>query len=280
MNLVEQLEVVPVGADRYRGDNPVDRWNSRVFGGLVAAQALRSAGETVVSEQHPHSLHGYFLRGGAPGVPIEYRVERVRDGRSFATRTVEAVQRGEVIFTLTASFHRDEPGAEYQLAMPTGVAHPTTLPPGGVAPYRRDEVHMPFDRCEMGPDPSPPGDAEGRYRASRRAWLRASESLPDNSLVHACALVYATDMMSVSSSAVAVGLRYWEQSFRDEVAMSASLDHSVWYHRPVRVDEWFYVEHEAVSNQGSRGLMRGSVFDERGRLVASLTQEALLRLKS
>ncbi len=273
--LLDQLLLEELDVNLYRGHNPAERHNKRVFGGLVAAQALRAATLTIDADHHPHSLHGYFLRGGVPGRPIVFHVDRIRNGRSFTTRRVVASQFGEAIFNLTASFHKfEDDETDYQLSLPDDAG----LPDDADDRVPRDDLHAewllrsPFHSRELGP--AAPGP-DGVYPSTRRVWVKAKSPLPDDRLIHACALTYATDMGAVTAAAVpALGER-WQTAVAQ--TMSASLDHAVWFHRPVRVDEWMYFDVHAVSNQNSRGLVRGTIFDLQGRLVASMTQEALIR---
>lgn len=273
--LLDQLELEELDVNLYRGHNPAERHNQRVFGGLVAAQALRAATLTIDVDHQPHSLHGYFLRGGVPGRPIVFHVDRIRDGRSFTTRRVVGAQFGEAVFNLTASFHKyEDDETDYQLGLPADAG----LPDDAADRVPRDDLHAewlqrsPFHSRELGP--ATPGP-DGVYPSTRRVWVKAKSPLPDDRLVHACALTYATDMGAVTAAAVpALGERWPTAGAR---TMSASLDHAVWFHRPVRVDEWMYFDLHAVSSQNSRGLVRGAIFDIEGRLVASMTQEALIR---
>ena len=274
-DLLGQLDLEELDVNLYRGQNPSERHNQRVFGGLVAAQALRAATLTVEVDHHPHSLHGYFLRGGKPGRPIVFHVDRIRDGRSFTTRRVVAVQFGEAIFNLTASFQkREEDEVDYQKALPPDLPDPDEVPDR----QPRDELHAtwlrrsPFQSKEMGPGKV---DEHGFFASTRRVWVRAKSPLPDDPLLQACALTYATDMGAVTAAVVPVFGDDWMNAFGR--TMSASLDHAVWFHRPVRVDEWLYFDLHSVSNQNSRGLVRGTIHRQDGALVASMTQEALIR---
>jgi acyl-CoA thioesterase-2 len=210
-----------------------------------------------------------------PGRPIVFHVERIRDGRSFTTRRVVGMQYGEAVFNMTASFQKDEEDpTDYQLMPPPDGLHPDEAP--GLQP--RDENHArwllqsPFEVRELGP--TDPGD-DGVYQSTRRVWFRARSPVPDDPLLQVCALTYATDMGAVSAALVPVVGAKWLRASGD--LMVASLDHAVWFHRPVRVDEWLYFDLHAVSNQGSRGLVRGTIHHESGTLVASMTQEALVR---
>ncbi|MEZ5375346.1 MAG: thioesterase family protein [Acidimicrobiales bacterium] len=273
--LLDQLGLEELDVDLYRGHNPAERHNQRVFGGLVAAQALRAATLTIEVDHHPHSLHGYFLRGGKPGRPIVYHVERIRDGRSFSTRRVVGKQYGVAIFNLTASFHTfEEDETDYQLSLAADAGHPDDA----TDRVPRDDQHAawlarsPFHSRELGP--TTPGP-DGVYSSTRRVWVKAKSPLPNDRLLHACALTYATDMGAVTAAAVAKMGDRWQTAFTE--TMSASLDHAVWFHRPVRVDEWLYFDVHAVSNQNSRGLVRGTIHAIDGSLVASFSQEALIR---
>ncbi|MGH1489573.1 MAG: acyl-CoA thioesterase [Acidimicrobiales bacterium] len=273
--LLDQLDLEELDVNLYRGHNPSERHNQRVFGGLVAAQALRAATLTVDSDHHPHSLHGYFLRGGKPGRPIVFHVDRIRDGRSFTTRRVVAVQFGEAIFNMTASFqtHEDDP-TDYQTSLSPDIPGPDEVPDR----TPRDEQHAewmkrsPFQTKELGPGKV---DEHGVYSSTRRVWFRAKSALPDDPLLHACALAYATDMGAVTAAVVPVLGDEWVEAFAK--MMSASLDHAVWFHRPIQIDQWHYYDLNAVSNQNSRGLIRGTIHHNDGTLVASMTQEALMR---
>ena len=273
--LLDQLDLEELDVNLYRGHNPPERHNQRVFGGLVAAQALRAATLTVDNDHRPHSLHGYFLRGGEPGRPIVYQVDRIRDGRSFTTRRVVGIQYGEAIFNLTASFQRteDDP-VDYQLPCLPDLPDPSEVPDRRA----RDELHAqwlklsPFQSKEMGPGKQ---DDHGFYSSTRRVWVRAKSPFPDDPLLHTCALTYATDMGAVTAAAVPVFGDEWQNT--GGKMMSASLDHAVWFHRPVRVDEWLFYDLHSVTNQNSRGLVRGTIHRRDGALVASMTQEALIR---
>lgn len=273
--LLGQLDLEELDTNLYRGQNPGERHNQRVFGGLVAAQALRAATLTVEVDHHPHSMHGYFLRGGVPGRPIVFGVDRIRDGRSFTTRRVVAMQYGQAIFNLTASFHKFEHDTtDYQLTLPAEAGHPDDA----TDRVARNDLHAewmqqsPFHSRELGPvEPAP----DGVYSSTRRVWVKAKSPLPDDRLLHSCALTYATDMGAVTAAAVpALGDR-WQSAFTE--TMSASLDHAVWFHRPAKVDEWMYFDFHAVSNQNSRGIVRGTIHSIDGTLIASMTQEALIR---
>lgn len=258
------LAVEELAPDVFRA--PVDDWpGGRIFGGLVAAQALRAAAVTVEAAHPPHSLHAYFVRAGRPGVAIDHAVRRTRDGRSFTTRQVESSQEGEVIFTMAASFHRREDGPEYQLPMASDVPDPEELdapgwPFAGLRSGRQIEL-----REAPVPDPGP----DGSYVSTRRAWMRAL-ALNEDPVLHACVLTFMSDM------GVVMGAR----PPRDRVfgaEMLASLDHALWFHHPVRADQWLLYDMNAVADHGARGLVRGVMHERGGRLVASMSQEVLIR---
>lgn len=260
------LAVEPHGTDMFRGVSPGDWPGGRVFGGLVAAQALWAAASTVEQSQRPHSLHAYFMRPGRLGVPIDHTVERSRDGRSFTTRHVVSSQKGEAIFTLSASFHRAEPGPEYQLPMAVDVPAPEDLDPPSW-PFAGAGAVSFLDMREVGPTPPEP---DGTYRSTRRVWLRAG-ALGDDPVLHACALTFMSDM------GVVMAARPPRQGTSWEAMMPASLDHAVWFHRPTRADGWLLYDLHALANHGARGLVRGVLHEQTGTLVASVAQEVLIR---
>jgi acyl-CoA thioesterase-2 len=229
-----------------------------------------------------HSLHAYFLRPGRPGVPIVYQVERVRDGRSFTTRRVTAVQQGRTIFNLTASFHRPEDGPfEHQLPPAREVPDPESLPTVadevrehlGALPeqFERMARRQPFDiryadRLRWSPE-------EVEVAEPRSAvWMRAVGPLGDDPLVHTCALTYASDMTLLDAVRLPVEPLWGPRNFD-----MASLDHAMWFHRPFRADEWFLYDQESPIATGGRGLARGRIYDVEGRLLVSVVQEGLFR---
>lgn len=259
------LDLAEVGPDTYRGDHLPGWEGRRVFGGQVAAQALRAALATVPADRPVHSLHAYFILPGSRTEPIDYRVDRVRDGRSFRTRHVAACQGDHVIFEMLSSFHRHEDGPDYQV--PTPPAPPPDDATGDVPFGGRLRRVLPFDIRELGP--TPPG--EGGWPSTRRAWMRASEPLPEDPGLHACILAFVSDMGMVFAARAPVEAGGWDR------IMGASVDHAMWFHRPVRADEWFLYDQRAVSNAGARGLAHGTMHTEDGALGATIAQEALLR---
>lgn len=269
----ELLSVEPIGTERFRGVSPFHWPGGRVFGGLVAGQALRAAGSTVGADSLPHSLHAYFLRLGRPDLPLDHVVTRVRDGRSFSTRLVEVAQAGEVIFTLTASFHRTESGEEYQVQRAADAPVPTDdgASPGEVLPHLTALTDL--EVRDLGPTVPEP---DGTFRSTRRMWLRvrgpqADGRLPDDPLLHASVLTFLSDMGVVSA------VRPPSTPVEWDTVMGASLDHSLWFHRPARVDGWLFYDLHSLSVSGSRGVVRGVMHEASGRLCASMTQEALVR---
>lgn len=254
--LLDLLDLERLGPDTFRHVNRSRRGpGGRLFGGQVASQALRAASDTVDVALHVHSLHAYFLRPGKVGVPMDLGVDRIRDGKSFATRRVVAVQEDEAIFELSASFHVEEPGFDVQQALPPEAPDPESLPPG-----RHEHAHhRPFDTREFGP-------LQG---ATRSIWTRAAGRLPDDPATHACILTYLSDMGPVGAARRA--------GPPDVDTMRASLDHVLWFHRSVRADEWLLYNLEAVSLSGGRGLARGMVHAADGRLGMTVSQESLLR---
>ncbi len=261
----ELLAIDPIGTERYRGVSPAGWPGGRVFGGLVAGQALRAACATVGDGARPHSLHAYFLRLGRPDLPLDHTVTCVRDGRSFATRAVEVAQAGEVIFTMLASFQRAEGGEEYQVARAADAALPTD-DHGDVLPHLAALSDL--EVRDLGPTAPEP---DGTFRSTRRMWLRVRGPLPDDPALHACIVVFLSDMGIVTAARPPRTPLAWD------TVMAASLDHNVWFHRTARADEWLLSDLHSLSVSGARGLARGVMHDAQGRLVASLTQEALVR---
>jgi acyl-CoA thioesterase-2 len=271
--LVDLLDLEPIEVNIFRGVNPNEE-RQRVFGGQVAAQSLMAAGRTVEIGR-PHSLHAYFLRPGDPTVPILYEVDRIRDGRSFTTRRVVAIQHGRAIFNLSASFHVDEPGLSHQFPMPD-VPDPDSLESlvTRLEPYRESlgdwfaKPH-PIDQRPIG---ELPYSRSASKEPIQRLWIRADGTLPDDPLLHACIAAYASDM-SLFDTMLAPHNVTWD----DADFMGASLDHCMWFHRPFRADEWLLYDMDSPTADGARGLARGFLFTREGKLVVSLVQEGLMR---
>jgi len=249
-----------------------------VFGGQVIGQALYAACKTVEGRQ-PHSLHAYFLLPGDPTIPILYEVDRLRDGRSFTTRRVLAIQKGEAIFAMSASFQVPEEGYEHQMPMPD-VPMPEDLPDRETM-KREILPHLPAVIRDYYMRERPieirPVEIE-RYARSIKmepkfnVWIRATQPLPDDPAMHQAVLAYASDLMLLDSSLIAHGTTVF-----DPAIQGASIDHALWFHRPFRADDWLLYAQDSPSTSGARGFSRGLIFDRQGRLVASVAQEGLIR---
>ena len=256
---LEQLDDSTFRARTSTRSGPASRFpGMRLFGGQVASQALRAAAHTVASEHAVNSLHAYFLRGGRYGAPVDYVVDRIRDGSSFTTRRVVAVQDGRAILNLDASFHRDEPGEEHQPESPVHL----------VAPPERAEA--PDEPPWMRGRPVDLRWVEAPAPATRAVWLRVPARLADDPVIHACLLTFVSDMGPVSVVGEALATPR-------EQRMMASLDHCLWFHHPARTDEWLLYLLEPVATAHARGVARGTIWTRDGRLAASLVQEALAR---
>ncbi len=239
--------------------NPRHGHGERLFGGLIAAQALAAAGATVDVGKHPQSLHLYFVRGGRYGVDVELRVERTRDGRSFDTRRVTAVQNGDVILEMIASFHRPEAGADWQ-------APPRE--PSNFDDFVSKTPNLGFtDLFDIRTRPS-----DDSPFALPPFWIKTRESVEDDPLIRACALTFMSDFGPVPVA------RPPGTPLSFDVGYSASLDHAVWFHRPFVPHEWHRYDVTSLNNSDARGLVAGSLYDVAGSLIASTTQEALWRL--
>jgi acyl-CoA thioesterase-2 len=278
-DLLDVLNLEPLDENLYRGNSPQVGWQ-RVFGGQVIGQALVAACRTV-PDRPPHSLHAYFILPGDPKVPIIYDVERIRDGKSFATRRVLARQHGHSIFAMMVSFHSDEVGLDHQAKMPD-VPKPDSLPTENeikqrVLPLMPDPVRKYYERDR--PIELRPVEFE-RYLGKKsengkyNVWIRTTGKLPDDIAIHRCVLAYASDMMLLDTALVPHGRTLFEKDF-----IAASLDHALWFHRPFRADEWLLYAQDSPNLHGSRGFARGLVFASDGTLVASVAQEGLIRLR-
>jgi acyl-CoA thioesterase-2 len=278
--LLDLLDLEALEVNLYRGFSPPEE-RIRVFGGQVAAQALVAAGRTVAdgtgAERPVHSLHAYFLRPGDPKIPILYQVDRIRDGRSFTTRRVAAVQRGEAIFHLSASFHTPEEGVTHQEQAPD-VPDPETLPTWSelMAPHAETVGDWylrprPIDVRHVGQPVRTVPDSPVRPPV-HRMWFKADGPVPGDPLLHACLVAYASDMTLLDTIMAPHGL-IWSQGSQ------ASLDHAMWFHRPFRADEWLLYDQRSPTAAGARGLATGSIFTRDGALAVSVVQEGLLRTK-
>lgn len=281
--LVELLGLERIEENLFRGQSQDLGWGA-VFGGQVLGQALSAAVQTVPSERHVHSLHAYFLRSGDVTKPIVYEVDRIRDGGSFTTRRVVAIQSGKAIFNLAASFQIDEPGFEHQDVMPDAPLPETCATEQERArPYadklpknlrERLVAERPFELRPVGPDdenafhptPKPP---------HRMVWLKTIGRLADDPALHRYLLAYASDHSLITTALLPHGMTWLSPGMQ-----IASLDHVMWFHQPFRVDEWLLYVLESPAAHGARGLARGRFFTQDGRLVASIMQEGLIRRRT
>jgi acyl-CoA thioesterase II len=279
--LLDILNLEELEHNLFRGRSPQVGWQ-RVFGGQVIGQALVAAQRTVAADRPVHSLHCYFLRPGDPAIPIIYEVDRIRDGGSFTTRRVVAIQHGHAIFTLAASFQVEEEGFEHQLPMPEGIPAPEELRsqrefldafgdrvPENIRRYWQSERPLEIRPVNVEHyttrNPLPP---------FQHVWLRATGPVPDDRAIQAAILAYLSDMTLIDT----VTFPHGRSVFDPELQM-ASLDHAMWFHRPTRLDDWLLYTQDAPSSRGSRGLARGSIYSRDGVLVASMAQEGLIRLR-
>ena len=279
--LVELLRLEPLEHNLFRGQNR-DVGSPAVFGGQVLGQALMAAARTVAAGQSVHSLHGYFLRAGDKSVPIVYDVDRIRDGASFATRRVVAIQHGQAIFHMSASFHKREGGPTHQGLMPQAPPpeslvdeHLRERAMADRLPERRRAFLQDAQPVEMrAVDPLDPLTPEPRPAQSLH-WLRAAHPLPDDPLLHQALLAYASDWSLMRVAMLPHGL-----SFNQPGVQGVSLDHAMWFHRDFRFDDWLLYQSDSPSLAGARGFCRGSLWSRDGALVASVAQEGLIRVRA
>ena len=277
--IIKTLDLEEIELNHYLATSPNEGWQ-RVYGGQVIGQALVAASRTVSPNRSAHSLHGYFLRAGDTTIPILYKVDRIRDGKSFTTRRVVAVQRGQAIFTMSISFQVEEGGLSHQFDMPK-VPAPDSLPTEDE--LRREQAKSwpkefqesfsgssaiqvkPVDPVDLlNPEPA---------QAMHRCWMRCGEALPDDPRIHQCVLAYLSDWSLLDTAS-----RPHAVSFMQDNVQVASLDHAMWFHRPFRADEWLLYDQDSPSASGARGFNRGLIYSQTGELVASTTQEGLLRV--
>jgi acyl-CoA thioesterase-2 len=257
-----------------------------VFGGQVAGQALVAAARTVDDDRAVHSLHAYFLRPGDPSVPILYEVDRIRDGRSFTTRRVVAIQHGRAIFNLAASFHvaEPEPQLDHQLTMEDVMFDGRLPPPPESLPDWRERMAAWKDRIgdwydrprpidQRHVDHSLP-DRRQPLPPHQRTWFRADGQLPDDPVLHACIVTYASDMTLLDTAILPHGMETLDDSLQ-----MASLDHAMWFHRPFRADGWLLYVQDTPSASAGRGLARGLIYTQDGELAVSVVQEGLIRMR-
>lgn len=280
-DLVLLLDMEPRGADRFQGRRARGQ-SGRVFGGQVIAQALAAAEQTVCEDRSAHSLQCYFLRGGDSRAPIDYQVLRDFDGRSISNRRVTALQGGEVILNLTASFHSNDDGFSHQQ-----VPMPQVTPPEALEEDFLRRRRLAKDGLEFIPVVLKPGpidwrsvELEDRFASAncaaiKHSWFRAKARLPDEPRVQRAVLAYASDMLLLDTATIPHPVSLGEPSM-----MAATINHSVWFHAPFRADEWLLFRSESPWAGGARGFIRGSIFTRDGRLVASVAQEGLLRVRA
>lgn len=277
--LIGILDLEPLEDNLFRGRSP-EVSPTRIFGGQVAAQSLTAAGRTVPADRRVHSLHGYFLRPGDSKAPVIYEVDRTRDGRSFTTRRVSAIQHGVPIFTMSASFQIDEPGVDHATDMPA-VPGPEGLPgyAEALAPVRDvipqwANVPRPFEVRYATDTPWAARSGGPHPGATTAVWFRADGLLPPDPLLHVCLLAYVSDLTLLDSLLINHGLA----SGIDRIQL-ASLDHAMWFHRPITMDDWVLYQTTSPSASGARGLVTGRFFGRDGSLLASVVQEGLVRLR-
>lgn len=277
-DLLKHLDLEDLGEDVYRGHSQEAR-NGRIFGGLVFSQAMRAALATVAGRP-PHSAHSYFLRPGNPDLPIDYEVDRIRDGRSFTTRRVVARQAGEAIFNLAISCHDDEPSVSHQLdaeipGEPSGESHEEGIRRGlrglGIELSREDFGFGAFEvlsegGLDMNATPARP--------PTLRCWIRTRGAVPNGMEFHAPLLAFVSDLTIIIPAYHPIEFGPMSPGLQ-----SASLDHAIWFHAPFRIDDWLYAIHDSPVLSGSRGLGRALVYARDGRLVASVVQEGLIRFR-
>lgn len=276
-SLLEILDLEPLEVNLFRGRSPQVGWQ-RVFGGQVIGQALVAATRTV-DARPVHSLHGYFMLPGDPKVPIVYEVDRLRDGRSFTTRGVRAIQHGRAIFSMLVSFHQDEPGYDHSSPMPK-VPGPEELPSDeeirkNILPNMPEAVRIYYERerpIELRPVEFRRYTSKDHRDPNFHVWIRATAKLPADPAIHQCVLAYASDMTLLDTALIPHGRTVFDKSIQ-----AASLDHALWFHRPFRADEWLLYAQDTPNAFGARGLSRGLIFARDGSHVATVAQEGLIR---
>lgn len=279
--LLKLLDLEQIEQNLFRAQSQSTGWQ-RVYGGQVLGQALVAATRTVEAERPVHSMHAYFLLGGDPNAPIVYDVDRIRDGGSFTTRRVTAIQHGRPIFTMSASFHKKEPGYTHQDQMPD-------VPPPEALASEDDmrkllaaklpenmQNYLKRDRpIEVRPTDTSRYESRTPQPPRQAAWMRAKGPMPDALALHQCVLAYASDFTLLDTALIAHGKLLFDRDIQ-----LASLDHAMWLHRPFRMDEWLLYVQDSPSAEGARGFCRGSVYTQSGELVASVAQEGLTRPRS
>lgn len=277
--LLDILDLEALELNLFRGRSPQDGWQ-RVYGGQVIGQAFVAASRTVDSDRIAHSLHAYFLRPGDPSVPIIYEVDRIRDGKSFVTRRVVALQHGRAIYSMSISFHKHEVSYDHQTPMPTDVRPPEQVPserelkdlmlerlPDNMRSYwQRDRP------IEMRPVEFERYLKRDARKPVQHVWVKANGTLPDDTSLHQCVLAYASDFTLLDTALLAHAKFLYDPDIQ-----LASLDHAVWFHRPFRADKWLLYTQDSPSASGARGFCRGTFHMQDGSLIASVAQEGLMR---
>jgi acyl-CoA thioesterase-2 len=278
--LLSILDLERLEHNLFRGRSPQVEWQ-RVFGGQTIAQALVAAQRTVEPDRHVHSLHGYFMRPGDIKVPIVYEVDRIRDGSSFTTRRVVAVQHGQAIFSLEASFQIEEKGLEHQFPMPLDVPGPEGLPTQRELLQRANHVPEAVRRfwarerpLEIRPVNLEHYESRDKLPPRQNVWIRLNGPVPDERALRSALLAYLSDMTLLDTATFAHG-----RGLFDPDIQAASLDHAMWFHRPQALDGWLLYAQDSPSSSGSRGFSRGLLYTQDGTLIASVAQEGLVRLK-
>ena len=278
--LLDILDLERLEHNLYRGRSPQVEWQ-RVFGGQTIAQALVAAQRTVEPDRYVHSLHGYFMRPGDIKVPIVYEVDRIRDGGSFTTRRVLAIQHGHAIFSLEASFQVDEKGLEHQFALPDDVPPPEGLQTQRQLLEKAERVPEAVRRfwarerpLELRPVNLQHYESRDKLPPRQNVWIRLAGPVPDDRALQSVLLAYLSDMTLLDTSTFAHG-----RGLFDPDIQAASLDHSMWFHRPHALDGWLLYAQDSPSSSGSRGFSRGTLYARDGTLIASMAQEGLIRLK-
>ncbi|WP_256752004.1 acyl-CoA thioesterase II [Mesorhizobium sp. Mes31] len=278
--LLDILDLERLEHNLYRGRSPQVEWQ-RVFGGQTIAQALVAAQRTVEPDRYVHSLHGYFMRPGDIKVPIIYEVDRIRDGGSFTTRRVLAIQHGQAIFSLEASFQVDEKGLEHQFALPDDVPPPEGLQTQRQLLEKAERVPEAVRRfwarerpLELRPVNLQHYESRDKLPPRQNVWIRLAGPVPDDRALQSVLLAYLSDMTLLDTSTFAHG-----RGLFDPDIQAASLDHSMWFHRPHALDGWLLYAQDSPSSSGSRGFSRGTLYARDGTLIASMAQEGLIRLR-
>lgn len=280
-SLLSILDLERLEHNLFRGRSPKTNWQ-RVFGGQVIGQALVAAQRTVGQDRHVHSLHGYFMRPGDPNVPIIYEVDRIRDGGSFTTRNVIAIQHGEAIFSLSSSFQVDEAGLEHQMPAKPGIPGPDGLisdkdfakayasaAPAAVRSYFENDRPV-----ELKPVSLTHFLTREKLPPEQNIWFKMTGEVPDDRAIQSALMAYVSDMTLLDGALYPHGRTVFDKSMQ-----AASLDHSMWFHRPNRLDDWLLYSQDSPNASGGRGFARGAFYTRSGELVCSMAQEGLLRVR-